>query len=248
MLNRRLFNLRCLLAVAATGCLCLSLVAQESAGSTTSSAATNSPGAPSTGPGDLNLKVSRVFTFVDKTGLGHQHAVEGKLVSGKLLLGARSEAGELVFDMKSFDADTDMARRYLGLSGSTDESTRSKVNANMKSEDVLDVGRYPTATFKISSAVATGDTGSKGLPVYRLIGDFTLHGVTRPQVVTAEVEQSRGWLHVRGDFVVKQTSFGITPFSKAFGAIGVADALRIYGDLWVAPNDQVAMNAIPQRQ
>ncbi len=33
--------------------------------------------------------------------------------------------------MNSFDADTDAARRYLGLEGSTDESTRKQVNANM---------------------------------------------------------------------------------------------------------------------
>ena len=57
-------------------------------------------------PGDVNVQVSRVYTFVDKTGFGHPHAIEGKLVSGSLLLGAESSAGQLVFDMRSFDADT----------------------------------------------------------------------------------------------------------------------------------------------
>ena len=199
-------------------------------------------------PGDVNVQVSRVYTFVDKTGLGHQHAIEGKLVSGSLLLGAKSAAGQLVFDMRSFDADTTAARRYIGLSGTTDASTRSKVNANMKGSDVLNVQKYPQATFDVQSAVATGEKDKSGLPTYRLIGDFTLHGTKKTISMIAAVEQARGWLHVRGNFVIKQTAYGITPYSKAFGAIGVADELRIYGDLWVAPNTRVTMNEIPERR
>ncbi len=202
----------------------------------------------SVAPGDVNLGVSRVYTFVDKTGLGHQHAIEGKLSSGNLMLGLESSAGQLVFDMRSFDADTAAARRYLGLEGTTGESTRAQVNANMKGNQVLDVARHATATFEIVSAIPTGQTSKRGLPTYQLTGDFTLHGVKKPISVLTEVEQARGWLHVRGNFVIAQTSFGITPYSKAFGAIGVADSLRIHGDLWVAPNTRVSMEQIPERK
>lgn len=200
-------------------------------------------------PGDVNVRVSRVFTFVDKTGLGHQHAIEGKIAAGsRLQLGAESEAGKLVFDMHSFDADTPTARRYLGLSGVTDASTRSKVNANMKGRDVLNVQQYPLATFDVRSALATGKTSQRGLPTYELLGTFQLHGTGKPIRILAEVEQARGWLHVRGNFAISQTSYGITPFSKAFGAIGVTDALRIHGDLWVAPTARISMSEIPERQ
>lgn len=199
-------------------------------------------------PGDVNVQVSRVYTFVDKTGLGHQHAIEGKLVSGSLLLGAESSAGKLVFDMRSFDADTATARRYIGLSGPTDAATRSKVNANMKGSDVLNVQRYPQATFDVHSAIATAQESKSGLPTYQLTGDFTLHGTTKPISMIVAVEQARGWLHVRGNFAINQTAYGITPFSKAFGAIGVTDKLRIHGDLWVAPNPRITMNDIPERR
>jgi hypothetical protein len=199
-------------------------------------------------PGDVNLDLSRVYTFVDKTGLGHQHAIEGKLSSGRLMLGAGSEAGQLLFDMRSFDADTVAARRYLGLEGTTAESTRSQVTANMKADSVLDVARYPTATFDVDSAKATNQTSQEGRPIYELVGRFTLHGKQQPLTVKADVEQARGWLHVRGSFAIKQTSFGIRPYTKAFGAIGVSDALRIHGDLWVAPNTHVSMTNIPERK
>jgi polyisoprenoid-binding protein YceI len=200
-------------------------------------------------PGDVNVRVSRVFTFVDKTGLGHQHAIEGNLAVGSTLkLGAESEAGKLVFDMRSFDADTSTARRYLGLSGVTDASTRSKVNANMKGRDVLNVQQYPLATFDVRSALATGKKSQRGLPTYELAGTFQLHGTSKPLRILAEVEQARGWLHVRGNFAISQTSYGITPFSKVFGAIGVTDSLRIHGDLWVAPSARISMSEIPERQ
>lgn len=214
-------------------------LAQEAATAT-------SPSKPK--PGEVETEHSRVYVFVDKTGLGHQHGVEARLVSGTLALGTTENAGRLVFDMKSFDADTDQARKYVGLSGSTDPGTRSAVNANMRGSAILDVTRYPTAAFDITSAAATGQQGPKGLPIYSLQGQFTLHGKTRPLAVNVEVEQVRGWLHVRGNFVIRQTDFGITPYSKAFGAIGVADPLRIFGDLFVAPTDNVASAGIPARQ
>ena len=203
---------------------------------------------PSFQPADIQTRASRVYVFVEKTGLGHQHGVEANLLSSKLVLGATENAGRLVFDMKSFNADTPAARKYVGLSGTTDEGTRSAVNKNMKGSAVLNVSRYPTAKFDVASAKATGQTSRQGLPVYQLDGQFTLHGTKRPLSVMVEVEQARGWLHVRGNFKIKQTSFGIAPYSKAFGAIGVADELKIYGDLFVAPTQHVAMGDIPTRQ
>jgi polyisoprenoid-binding protein YceI len=204
--------------------------------------------APAYQPADVQTQASRVYVFVDKTGLGHQHGVEAKLLSSTLVLGADQNAGKLVFDMTSFDADAPTARKYVGLSGTTDASTRSAVNKSMKGSAILNVAKYPTATFDIASALPTGQSTSDGLPIYQLKGNFTLHGTTQPIAINAAVEQARGWLHVRGNFVIKQTSYGITPYSKAFGAIGVADPLKIYGDLFVAPTDKIAMAEIPSRQ
>ena len=101
-------------------------------------------------PGDIDTTLSRVYIHVEKTGFGHEHGVEAKLKSGRLQLGANQNAGELVIDMASFNADTDEARRYVGLDGSTDPGTRKEVNNNMLGSDVLDVQKYPTATFNVS--------------------------------------------------------------------------------------------------
>ena len=188
-------------------------------------------------PHQISVQKSRIYIFVDKTGLGHPHGVEGRLKSGSLTLGAAEEAGELVFDMNSFDADTDAARRYVGLSGSTDASTRRQVNDNMKNTSILNVGQFPTATFAIKSATLLEKKSRTGAPLYELTGEFTLRGKTRPIKIEAEAEQKDNMTHVHGRFAILQTQYGITPFRKALGAVGVADQLIIHGDLWIASGD-----------
>lgn len=180
------------------------------------------------------LPSSRVYVWVGKTGFGHEHGVEGRIKSGRIRLNAARDAGQIVFDMRSFDADTTAARRYVGLEGTTDGATRSQVTRNMLGADVLNVQRFPTATFQVDSALPTGKT-VKGHPQYVLSGKFTLHGVTRPLRVTAEaIDVRESTTRLRGVFGIRQTDYGITPYSKAFGAVGVADALKIYGELDIA--------------
>jgi polyisoprenoid-binding protein YceI len=188
---------------------------------------------PASQPGDVDLANSRVFTFVGATGFGHEHGVEGRLVSGNIQLGANQNAGELIFDMKSFDADTPAARKYVGLQGESDDSTRKQVNDNMLGADVLDVAKYPTAKFDIQSALPYRGAKPDSPPQYLLDGQFTLHGVTKHLRVLAQTEESSGMIHVRTQFAVLQSQFGITPFSKLLGTIGVADKLTIYGDAWI---------------
>jgi polyisoprenoid-binding protein YceI len=197
--------------------------------------------------GEVYLPGSRVYTFVGKTGFGHEHAVIGQLKNGHIRLDAPRESGELVFDMTTFAADADVARQYLHLPGTTDASTQQQVNVNMLGTAVLDVARYPTATFTIHSITSLTQPSSRGLPQYQLAGDFTLHGATRPLSMSADAEQQGGWTHLRGQFTMLQSAFGITPFSKAFGAVGVCDQLTVYGDIWIAKDRQVAQNSSLQR-
>jgi polyisoprenoid-binding protein YceI len=191
-------------------------------------------------PGDVYLPGSRVYVFVGKTGFGHEHAVIGQLKQGRLRLDVPRDSGQLVFDMATFVADADAARQYVGLPGTTDASTQQQVTANMLGSAVLDVARFPTAEFRVRELSLLPQAGSRGLPQYQFSGNLTLHGVTRPVQIVAEAEQQGGWIHLRGEFSLLQTQFGITPFAKAFGALGVTDQLRVLGDVWLAKERQVA--------
>lgn len=194
---------------------------------------TTSPGAFSA---QVDLRYSRAYVHVYKSGvLGHEHAVEGRLKSGTLELGAAQKAGELVFDMSTFTADSEAARRALRLEGDTDAETQKKVDANMRGADILDVERFPTATYTVETAALYSPATADKPAVYELKGTFTLHGVSHPLAVLAPAQETRGYLRVWCQFAILQSEYGIEPYTVALGAIGVADRLEIWGDLWLRP-------------
>ena len=82
-------------------------------------------------PGQVDLQRSRAYVRIGATGLGHEHGAEGRLKSGRLVLGPSANAGELVFDMTTFVTETAASRTYVGLGGGADASTAAKVTANM---------------------------------------------------------------------------------------------------------------------
>jgi polyisoprenoid-binding protein YceI len=183
-------------------------------------------------PNEIDPDLSRVFIFVDKTGFGHQHAVVGRLKGGFLRV-AKESAGKILFDMPSFRADVQEARRRVGLEGAASEQEQEQVTANMLGASVLDVAQFPTALFTVATVRRFDERNPTGMPQYSLDGDFTLHGVTRRINVTATGEKERGFLHLKGNFPLRQTDYGIRPFKKALGAVGVADVLTVYADLWI---------------
>jgi len=190
---------------------------------------------PSPKPGEANLEYSRVFIFVDRTtSLGHTHGVEGKFKSGRLAISAK-EPGSLVFDMKSFVADTETARKVLNVESTIDEATRRKVNENMLGPEILNVNRYPEAKFDNIRVTATGKTSNRKLPEYILEGDFTLQKTTRHLQIRCDLEEKDGWHHIRGSFKILQSDYGIKPYTKMLGAVGIKDELMIMGDIWLVP-------------
>src|SRR5690242_6960323 len=68
-------------------------------------------------PGEIDVEMSRVYVLVGKKGLGHEHGVEGKIKSGSIDLKSDKDPGAIEFDMESFVADTDEARKYVELKG-----------------------------------------------------------------------------------------------------------------------------------
>jgi hypothetical protein len=186
-------------------------------------------------PGDVNCDYSRVYVFVDRSNsLGHVHGVEGRVKSGQLLLN-QDQPGSLVIDVQSFDADTPAGRAAFGLADDIDQGTRQKVNDNMKGPEVLNVSQFPEAKLSNIKLTATGKTSQRKLPEYIMEGDFTLQQATRKISATCDLEEKNGWNHLRGTFRIKQTDYGIKPFSRVLGAVGVKDELLIYGDLWIMP-------------
>jgi hypothetical protein len=230
--NRTLFRVSPLGAVAR---ICVGLLSLALVGTVWTDATCFGQQKPALQPGDINCDYSRVYIFVDRSNsLGHVHGVEGRVKSGHLLLN-QNQPGSLVIDVQSFDADTPAGRAAFGLADDIDQGTRQKVNDNMKGPEVLNVSQFPEAKLSNIKLTATGKMSQRKLQEYIMEGDFTLQQATRKISATCDLEEKNGWSHLRGTFRIKQTDYGIKPFSRVLGAVGVKDELLIYGDLWIMP-------------
>ncbi len=197
-------------------------------------------------PGEVHTGNTRIYVHVFKAGsFGHEHAVVGRVKEGVIHLGATHDAGRVDADLTSFVADVDYARKLLGLPGETDEDTQKKVNANMLGEEVLNVLRFPTARADIASARLLPQPSANGLPQYLLEGELTLHGVTKKVSVVAEAAEHNGWVRLRGHVSLKQSDFGMQPYTAMLGAIGVADQLELYGEAYIVKEGNIPPPVAP---
>jgi polyisoprenoid-binding protein YceI len=120
----------------------------------------------------------------------------------------------------------------LSVTDKVSASDRQKIEGTMRDE-VLEVTKYPEIVFK-STGVTASKTG-EGQYQGKISGELTLHGVTRPLTINAQLEFGDKTLQARGAFAVKQSSFDIKPVSVAGGTIKVKDELKFSFDIVAHP-------------
>ncbi|MGA9801075.1 MAG: YceI family protein [Terriglobales bacterium] len=94
----------------------------------------------------------------------------------------------------------------------------------MMQQEVLEVSSYSEIVYECSSIVAT--KAAEGQYSTTLNGELTMHGVTRPQPVTARVALNADSLRAFGNFTLLQTDYDLKLASVAGGALKVKDELK----------------------
>jgi polyisoprenoid-binding protein YceI len=109
-------------------------------------------------------------------------------------------------------------------------TNNEKRDAHLRSDAFFDATKFPTATFKSTAWVKTGDT------TYDVTGDLTIKGVTKSVVlhVTSlgfgpgmKGAQLSGWSAAT---TLKRSDFGVTGFEKVIGD-DVAITINVEADL-----------------
>lgn len=87
------------------------------------------------------------------------------------------------FDIKMTSAKPDFTDAQIDLTADVNSinTSQEKRDAHLKSPDFFDAAKYPTMTFKSKSI--TKVSGNK----YKLMGDLTMHGVTKPVTLDAVI-------------------------------------------------------------
>jgi len=155
---------RAILTIAAAAVLAIPVLAQTPAGQP--AAGQPAPGQPAAGPNTWT-----VDTAHSSAGFKVKHMMVST-VPGTL----GPIKGTVDYDGKSLDS--------LKVDISIDVSAINTGNANrdndLKSPNFFDVTKYPTVTFK-SKRVEAGGQGR-----FKLVGDLTMHGVTKEVVLNVE--------------------------------------------------------------
>lgn len=117
----------------------------------------------------------------------------------------------------------------LAVVGDVKEKDRQEIERVML-DDVLEVARYPEVVFESTSVTAT--RSAAGRYRVRLVGDLTLHDVTRQNIwIAAQLTLGEADLRAQGDFTIKPTDYRIKLVSVAAGALKLKDELQFSFDL-----------------
>lgn len=155
---------------------------------------------------------------------GHVHVVTSANETGRVWFGATPDLSgfEIRVPVSELVVDDPAARAAAGaeFAANVPEDARAGTRGNMLSPDVLDVARFPEIV--VSSVGPVSDTAPATLRVRLLV-----RGAELEREVPVDARVGAEAVAAKGTFTVRQSEFGIKPFSIVGGAIAVADEVEI---------------------
>lgn len=131
------------------------------------------------------------------------------------------------------ETDDSLAGVHVTIQTASIDTRNEQRDAHLRSSDFFDVEHYPTITFRSSRVEGEPLDGD-----FRVIGDLTIHGVTR-EVTLKATSEGRGkdpWGGERAGFSastkISRTDFGLT-WNQALetGGVVVSDEVKVSIDV-----------------
>jgi len=158
----------------------------------------------------IDVQRSTITIHVGKAGLfsaaGHEHWINAPMSSGTI---RESPPARVEFTV-------DTAKMTVKPDPKVDTKTQAEIQKDME-EMTLETRKFPQITFRSSRIDKLADGQ------WKVEGDLSLHGVTKPVTLTVKRTGSSYTAHT----ALKQTNFGIKPISVGGGVIKVKDEVEI---------------------
>jgi len=163
--------------------------------------------------GRITLRTSRDGLVAQA---GHDLTIDAARWSGVLAVGADLEP-------TSLEVTVDLGALVVreGTGGIKPLTERDKREIVVTARKVLAADRYPEARFTGTSFEPSGDGGT-------ITGTLALAG--RSQPARLDVSQTAPG-HYRATATIRQTDFGIKPYSAFLGSLKVSDAVKVEVDV-----------------
>jgi polyisoprenoid-binding protein YceI len=151
---------------------------------------------------------------------GHDLSIEVGVWSGELAVGDDGNPAEL-----SVKLDLTSLVVIAGTGGVKPLTDRDRREIAVTAREVLGVDRHPQATFTASTFEPGSDGGGS------IQGTLTLGGISRPLKLHVS---NAGGDRFHATASVRQSEFGIKPYTAFLGALKVSDAVGIEVDVNLA--------------
>jgi polyisoprenoid-binding protein YceI len=153
---------------------------------------------------------------------GHPHVIGGQVISGQVVLSEpfHTSGLSLSIDVTKLEVDHPDWRRDEGFDPQLSESAIDGTLENLRSVRVLNVEQYPNMRIE-----STGISGPSWQPDIGL--RITLVGQARELTVPVALVIDDDQLTATGQMLLRQSDFGIEPFSAAGGSLQVADEILV---------------------
>ena len=160
--------------------------------------------------------------------LGHNHVISSRNISGNIWRGrSLQDSGfDIMIPVNALIVDDNEARAAEGedFPLNVTEDAKQGTKANMLRSTLLDGASYPDIHIKSVSL-----QGDQNAPL--VVAALRIKDQTRQISLPVTLRSADGQLHIKGEFDIKQTDFGITPLNVALGALLVLDTVKIKFEL-----------------
>ena len=152
---------------------------------------------------------------------GHEHLVAAREFSGE----AQMSPDKITPASLQLTVKTDS---MVETSDAFTEQQKQIINKELR-EIVLEPAKYPEIVFK--STVVTGKSQSNGQYNLKIVGELTLHGVTRQIVIPAKVTLTGNNLRAIGEFSIDRSDFKVKATSAFHGMVRVRNKVKFTFDI-----------------
>jgi polyisoprenoid-binding protein YceI len=178
---------------------------------------------------EIGPENARLLVRTHREGLGarvgHDLVIEATRWAGRVSIeGGEPPRGhvEVRVDARGLEV-----REGLGGARPLTDRDRQEIKVNIE-EKVLHADRDAELRFTAEQIVVRDGHA-------HLDGDLTIGGQTRPAGVEVDLEPAADGLHARGAARIRQTDFGIKPYSAMMGMLKVSDQVDVDFDVRLPP-------------
>lgn len=162
-----------------------------------------------------------VFRGGKASRLGHNHVLR----AADLRVDWPAAGPVLRFRLDALDVDPPALRARLGEAFASAVGDEARAGTRVNLLKALEAEAYPEVVARTLQQL--GEGGRRAVEA-----EIALHGVTRRQWLVVDVQGRRA----RGQAVIRQSDFGIQPFTVLGGLLAVQDALVVEFELQAPPS------------